>query len=133
MWQENVEIVRQHIEAYAHGDAERALSFAHPEVEVDISRMDTVDEDTFHGHAALAQMVRTWRGTFRDFRFEIRRLVDVDDVVVGLVREAGRGKASGIATERLNALVYTLSAGKIVRLVQYPRDTEALEAAGLRE
>ena len=39
MSQENVEVVRQHIEAYAAGDGERALSFVDPEVVVDFSRM----------------------------------------------------------------------------------------------
>jgi len=32
MSQENVEVVRQHIDAYAAGDGERALSFVDPEV-----------------------------------------------------------------------------------------------------
>jgi ketosteroid isomerase-like protein len=112
MSQQNVEVVRQHIEAYAAGDAGRALSFLHPAVEMDISRVGMIDEEVLHGQAELAQYVRRFRGAFRDWRFEIRRLVEINDSVLALVREAGRGKGSGIETERRFGLVYTLRAGK---------------------
>jgi ketosteroid isomerase-like protein len=125
--------VRAHIEAQAAGDAERALSFVDPDFEMDMSRMEAIDESTIHGHAELVQHTRRYQGTFADFRFEARRLVDADDRVVGLIREAGRGKGSGIPAERLYALVYTLRAGQIVHIAFYPEDAEALEAAGLRE
>ena len=59
--------------------------------------------------------------------------MDADDRVVGLIRDAGRGKASGIASERLFALVYALRSGRIVRMTGYMEDAEALEAAGLSE
>jgi ketosteroid isomerase-like protein len=95
--------------------------------------MEMIDQEVLHGHAELAQYVRRFRGTFRDFRFEVRRLVDINDSVLALVREAGRGKGSGIEIERRHGLVYTLRAGKIVRITQYPTDAKALEATGLRE
>jgi ketosteroid isomerase-like protein len=133
MSRQNVEVVRQHIQAYAAGDAARALSFLHPDVEMDISEMEMIDQAVLHGHAELARYVRRFRGTFRDFRFEIRRLVDTNDSVLALVREAGRGKGSGIEIERCHGLVYTLRSGKIVRITQYPTDAKALEAAGLGE
>ncbi len=124
---ENVEIVRRHIEAYAAGDADTALKFVHPEVEVDGSRVG-LDAAISHGHSGLSRSVRTFRIAFIDHRFEIRQLVEADDRVVGLLREAGRGKASGIESERLFALVYVLRAGQIVRITAYPEDAEALEA-----
>ncbi len=132
MSQENVEVVRQHIEAYAAGDAEGALRSVHPEIEMDLSRV-AIEPETFHGHAGLAQGVRGFRGAFLEYRFEIRRLVEADDRVVGLIRDRGRGKASGVPSERLFALVYTLSSGKIVRITGYNDDAEALEAVGLSE
>jgi ketosteroid isomerase-like protein len=61
MSQQNVEVVRQHIEAYAAGDAQRALSFLHPAVEMDISQMEMIDQEVLHGHAELAQYVRRLR------------------------------------------------------------------------
>jgi hypothetical protein len=84
MSQENVELVRQHIEPYAAGDGERALSFVDPEVVVDFSRMG-VEGGIWHGHAGLARAVRSFRGAFLDYRFEVRRLVDTDEMVVGLI------------------------------------------------
>src|SRR5512132_3497891 len=107
MSRENVEVVRQHIEADAAGDAARALEHVHPEVEVDLGGIG-LEAETFHGHAGMARAVRSFRGAFLDYRFEIRRLMESDDRVVGLLRDAGRGKASGIASERLFALVYVL-------------------------
>lgn len=95
MSQENVEIVRRHIEAYAAGDAERALSFVDPAIEVDLSRGDPVEQDRYQGHEGLARYVRTFRGAFTDYRFEIRRLRGAGDEVVALIHEAGRGRTSG--------------------------------------
>jgi hypothetical protein len=46
----------------------------------------------------------------------IRCLVDINVSVLALVLEAGRGKGSGIEIERRHGLVYTLRAGKIVRI-----------------
>ncbi len=132
MSQGNLELVRQHIEAYAAGDAEGALKFVDPEVEVDLSRAG-LDAEIFHGHAGLARSVRSFRGAFIDYRFEIRRLVDADDRVVGLIRDGGRGKASGVESDRFFALVYALRSGRIVRMTGYSEDREALEAAGLSE
>ena len=66
MSQENVEVVREHIEAYAAGDAERALSFVDPDVVVDTSRVG-LEAEVFRGHAGLARGVRGFRGAFRDY------------------------------------------------------------------
>jgi ketosteroid isomerase-like protein len=133
MSQENVEIVRRHIEAYAAGDAERALSFVDPAIEVDLSRGDPVEQDRYQGREGLARYVRTFRGAFTDYRFEIRQLRGAGDEVVALIHEAGRGKASGVEAERLDALVYTLRTRRIVCITQYPDYADALEAAGLRD
>jgi ketosteroid isomerase-like protein len=133
MSQENVEIVRRHIEAYAAGDAERALSFVDPAAEVDLSRGDPVEQDRYQGHEGLARFVRTFRGAFTDYRFEIRRLRGAGDEVVALIHEAGRGRTSGAEAEHLRALGYTLGHGRIVRITQYPDYADALETTGLRE
>ena len=77
--------------------------------------------------------MRGFRGALLDYRFEVRRLVEADDRVVGLIRDVGRGKACGVPSERLFALVYALSSGKIVRITGYSDDAEALEAVGLSQ
>jgi ketosteroid isomerase-like protein len=51
-------------------------------------------------------------------------------VVADLV---GRGKASGVAVERTWAYVWTIRAGKALRMDGYTDRAEALEAAGLTE
>jgi ketosteroid isomerase-like protein len=53
--------------------------------------------------------------------------------VVAAVRMRARGRASGIPVDARFYDVYTLRQGKIVRMDQFTRRSEALEAAGLRE
>jgi ketosteroid isomerase-like protein len=132
MSRETVEIVRQHIEAYAAGDAEWALSFVDPEVVVDLTGMG-VEGGMWHGHVGLARAVRSYRGAFNEYRFEIRGLIDAGDCVVGQIREAGRGRTSGVEAEHLVGLVYSIERGRIIRLTEYRSYDEALEAVGLRE
>jgi ketosteroid isomerase-like protein len=53
--------------------------------------------------------------------------------VLVIARHRGRGRGSGAEVETLFYEVYTLRAGKIVRVDEFTKRAEALEAAGLRE
>jgi hypothetical protein len=49
------------------------------------------------------------------------------------MRQAGRGKGSGVLTDIDFWQVWLFFEGKVVRFVMKPSRDEALEAAGLRE
>jgi ketosteroid isomerase-like protein len=134
MSQENVEIVRTHIEAFRQDDAPRSLSVVDPHVVLDRSRVQTVDSEVTYGHEALVQAVRRHVGAFKDYSYVVERLTDLGSgAVLAVVTETGRGKSSGVPVRQSFAALYTVIDGRIVRVTQFPSEEEALEAAGLSE
>jgi hypothetical protein len=72
-------------------------------------------------------------GTWEDYRQERDEPIDAGDEVILPTREYGRGKGSGISLERATFGVWTMRAGKAVRIRFYSTLAEALEAVGLSE
>ena len=135
MSQENVELVRRFYEP-ATSKAElltampRTMEFCHPEVEW-TSREDGL---TYQGREGVREALERWLESFAEYRFEAQRIVDCgggDVLVVGL--EVGRGAMSGAEVRSVNHELLTVRDGKIVRFREFYDESEALEAAGLRE
>ncbi len=132
MSEENVEIVRAHLEAFRSQDAPRSFSFLDPHVVLDISRTGG-DEEAIYGRDAIAQFMRRWIGTFEEYRYEVERLTDLGSgAIVAGARETGRGKGSGAPVDRSFGALYTVIDGKIARITMFRTEQDALEAAGLR-
>jgi ketosteroid isomerase-like protein len=133
MSQENVEIVRRHIEAWHADDGALALSFFDPHIVLDVTRSGAI-EGAFYGPEGVVEHVRRYQGTFEDYRWEVQRLDDLGPGgVLAVLTERGRGKGSGASVSKFLAALYTLLDGKIVRVTMFPSEREALEAAGLSE
>jgi ketosteroid isomerase-like protein len=134
MSQENVEIVRG---AYAVPfGGEEWLARVEALVDADCEIEDRTLPEVAPGlkgptaaRAVAAQML----GTFEDVSYEAEDLVDLDDRVLVRVRGSGRGKGSGIRIDGTLGHLWTLRAGKVVRLDVYATWQEAVEAAGPRE
>jgi ketosteroid isomerase-like protein len=131
MSEENVEIVRRQLDAYLRGDSETALAAYDPEVELDVSIRP--EGRIYQGLEGLVEAIRTWSGTWEDYRVEVQEIIDAGDNVVVVDHQMGRGKGSGAPLDQQTFWVYTLREGKIVRLVWLSTREEALEAAGLSE
>jgi ketosteroid isomerase-like protein len=132
MSQENVEIVRQHMLAYASGDYEAALAAYHPDVVCDATG-GRPEGRVYRGREGLAEALRVWSGTWDDWRWEIEELIDAGDRVLMVVHESGRGKGSGVDVVQQTFWVYTLRSGQIVHAKVLVDRSQALEAAGLQE
>jgi ketosteroid isomerase-like protein len=131
MSQENVEVVRGHIEAFGR-DADKALSFLDPYVVWDTNR--TGGADPAYGYDGVSEAARRYLGAFADYAFEAERLSDLGSGwVLAAVTESGRGKGSDVPVQRSFAALYTLLDSKIARITTFPNEDEALEAAGLSE
>jgi ketosteroid isomerase-like protein len=132
--EENVEIVRRHIEAFRRGDPDEALSHVDPHIVWDPTRADVLDLRVAYGHGEFLQTVRHYIGAFEHYDFEARGLTDLGSgAVLAVVTEKGSGKSSGVPVRQSFAALYTVIDGKIARITFFRDRDQALEAAGLSE
>jgi ketosteroid isomerase-like protein len=137
MSQENVEIIRRVYDAAAHRDSDVVLALYDPEVEVDMSHApcrDLVGQRLYHRHDGLRDFYREWNDAWEIVESEVEELIDAGGHVISVETTRGRGRASGAAVELHQCGIWTIRAGRIVRVewLDATRE-EALEAAGLRE
>jgi uncharacterized protein len=132
--QENVQIVRELLDAFARGDHEIAFGYYDPEIEWDATDSHLVPDlaGMYRGHEGVRAYWRQWLTAWKGIRFEIADLVDAGDQVVAMIENQHQtGRHSGIETEMpAYALVFTLRDGKVVRWKQYLDPAAALEAVG---
>lgn len=124
MSQENVEVVRRFLVL----EVDEALTYADPNIV-----WNPAEESAAEGHDAVRASLVRWKGEWDDYELLPEEFEHVGDRVVVAVRMRARGRASGIPVDARFYDVYTLRQGKIVRMDQFTRRSEALEAAGLRE
>jgi ketosteroid isomerase-like protein len=133
MSQENVETVRQILGAFNSEDLERILSFAHPDLEVEISPEVSTEPDTYRGHDGMRRYFESFRDAMDEIRFEPEQLWDADPSVVVALRLTARGRQTAILVEQRSGGAWTFSDGKVLRIRSYGSATEALQAFGLAE
>jgi uncharacterized protein len=130
---ENVETVRGIYEYYtATGDF--LEDTAHPDFVWDMSTFRGWPErQTYAGLKGAREFMATWRDAWDDWGYKVEELLDAGESVVGIIRQHGRSKATGLPVDMHFAMVWTLRDGKAVRMQMYASPYEALEAAGLSE
>jgi ketosteroid isomerase-like protein len=79
------------------------------------------------------ELLEDYLDVFEYFRMEPERFFEAGDRIVVLVRTPAKGKGSGVEVEFRPAHVWTMRAGKAVRLEVSPEQKKGLEAAGLNE
>jgi ketosteroid isomerase-like protein len=135
MSQENVEVMSRMYEAWLRGDP-AAFDALDPEIELhpDPEAHWVGVERTYRGHEGMREYMSAVYEAFEDYRPEVEKFLDVEDKVVTLAIEHGRGRGSGAEVESARtAHVWTLRNGKAVRLDLYTDREQAFEAVGLRE
>ena len=134
MSQQNVEVVRQMLQAFADGGLAAMAEFWDPDIDWRAAEGALDDVGEMHGPVAVRRYIQEWIDTFDDFSVVAEELRDVgDDRVLAIQRLNGRAKLSGTETDLRYAVVNTVRDGKVVRGREYLSLDQALEAAGLRE
>ena len=124
MSQQNVEIVRRFLVV----DLDELLEYVDPDIV-----WNPVEESSAQGPEAVRASTERWKREWDDYKLIPEEFVDMGDRVVATVRFRARGRRSGIEVDARLYDVYTLRDRKIVRMDQFTKQSEALEAAGLRE
>jgi ketosteroid isomerase-like protein len=137
MSRENVEIVRQAIEAHRSDDfkAAREVFLALWDPSCEYARVTAaVEPQTYRGHDGIRRYLGDMADDWDQWRAEAGEILEVSqDMVVATVRFHAMGKDSGAPVEARLAVVFVLSKGKILRGHTYPSREAALEAVGLSE
>ena len=128
MSQENVALVQQLIDALGRHDVDGVMATLDSAVEW------TPVEATDSGYAVHRGQddVRAWlTERFAELHWEADRVEDAGgETVVALVRTAGAGADSGEKAAAVGA-IFTVRAGKIMRIAEYADPSRAFAKAGL--
>ena len=115
-------------------DSKRAAEVLDPNVEVH----GTIG-GLWEGRIArgLSEMLNSFEAedleAWEERRLDPQSFLHISDLVVVLMHEYRRGKASGIEVETDTAVVFTVRQGRVTRVQGYLDQATALEAAGLSE
>ena len=137
MSQENVEIVRRAIEVNRSGDLRTAvdalIDLSDPAVEF-VSALAGLEGGAYHGHEGVRRYLMDMAESWQEWRNESAELEEITpDTVLATFVFRATGKDSGVPVERRNAVVWTLSEGRVSRATTFASRAEALEAVGLSE
>ena len=135
MSQENVKCLQPLYEAWERGDYQSGLEVLHPDIEWTAAPISP--EATVYATAGKRQSLphRSWRDAWSEYRVGARQFIelDLDDQVLVLAHESGRGKTSGVGVRTEFAQLWTIRDGQAVRMQEWRNWHEALEAVGLSE
>jgi uncharacterized protein len=133
MSEENVEVVRQALAAYARGDIEEGLSYLHPEGELHSAVIGSAEGKVFRGHDGIRRWFAELGETFEEMTTELTEYRDLGDRVVAFGHIHARGRESGLELDSPTGWVMTLRDGKVLKAEGFLSRAETLEAAGLEK
>ena len=130
---ENVGVVRRMYEAVDRRDFETLDALISEEGEFHSVKAAS-EGRVFRGRRGIRDYFAAIDAAFDDWQPEIEELIEAGaDRVVVLIHVTARGKASGIPLDQRVGEIVTVSENKTCLIDSYFDQSEALEAAGLRE
>src|ERR1700722_11120472 len=133
MSQENVEIVRRAVEAFDSGELPRILALTHADFVAEVPPDVSAEPDTYRGHDGIRRYISSFQEAMNEIHFEGERFWDAGDNVVVALRLTARGRQTAIPVEQRTTGVWTVRAGRLLRIRAYASREEALAAVGLAE
>jgi ketosteroid isomerase-like protein len=132
MSQDNIKRIRDGYEAFNRGDLEGVVAQFPRDFEAQ-DRAEVPDPQSYEGIPGVRKALGQLMEDFDDYRMEPQEFVDGGDRVVVVVRQTGRGKASGAVVEGTIVHLWELRGDAVSGLRAFSERAEALEAAGLND
>jgi ketosteroid isomerase-like protein len=132
MSQENVEIARRAIAAYARRGESLDEDLFDREIEVWESP-ELPGEFAGKGYDNLVQRRETVLDSFEEWSLESEKFLDLGDRVLVFTRFRARGTGSGVPVDAPLVHMLTIRNRRIVKWCLFGNRSEALDAAGLSE
>jgi len=120
-----VEQLRRGYEALNRGDVSVVLELLDPDIEWH-EPAPSPEQGSHCGRDSFEQFFRGWIESFEGFRVEPEEVVERGERLIAVVRQSGRGRASGVEVEARLAHVWTVEDGKAVRWEAVADADEAL-------
>jgi ketosteroid isomerase-like protein len=134
MSQENVEVVRRQFQACRDGRLDEAAKYWHPDIEWRAIEGAADDVGIIRGEGRLRRYYQDWIDTMDAMEAHVEEvLFHGDERVAAVVRNSGRGRASGVLTAGRYYVACTVRDGRIVSGREYETREQALEAVGRSE
>jgi ketosteroid isomerase-like protein len=128
----NIELVESAFDAWNQGDIDAFAGHVAEDVAwLEVSGRPEGEATERRGRVRLRESLESLFEVWESYRLEVRRIEDVDDRVVAIVREVARGRASGVEIDGMWGYLVTVADGEITRIEAYRDANRALEAAGL--
>jgi ketosteroid isomerase-like protein len=132
MSEQNIELVRSAFHAWNRRDLDAFAAHAAEDVAwVEVSGRPEGPDTERLGRDRMRQALGSLFEVWDSYQLEVERIQDVGGRVVAVVREVGRGRASGVEIDGLWGYLITVEDGQIVRIEAYRDASLALRAAGL--
>jgi ketosteroid isomerase-like protein len=131
MSEQNVELVQRAFQWLQANDIDSFLTIVDPDVELHSLVLEL--EGTFRGRDGVREWWSNVHGVFPDWHPELVDVRDQGEWVIARGRFGGTGATSRVAVAGDIWLVLRWRDGKMVWYGAFRTETEALEAAGLRE
>jgi ketosteroid isomerase-like protein len=131
MSEENVEVVRRALDAFAANDVEGLLEVVDPEIKFEPHL--AMVEGNYKGHEGVREFMTDAFETLQVTGIDHWENRDLGDRVLALGSFHFYGRESGIEDDVPFAIVAQVSDGQILQLKDYGNRVLALEAAGLSE
>lgn len=110
----DVQALQLGYEALNRGDLSAVLELLDPEIEW--HEPEPSPEAGAHtGRDSFERFFRSWIDSFEDFRVEPERVIERGGRLIVIVRQSGRGRASGVEIDARIAHVWTVEHGRAVR------------------
>jgi ketosteroid isomerase-like protein len=104
MPEENVEVVKETIEALNRGDLDRVTEAAHEDLELDWSNSIAPHRGIYRGRETARAFLESFLEAWEEFRWELQKLIEVDRArVVSSSRVLMRGRGSGVEVDAIVA------------------------------
>lgn len=122
-------MVRRYFRTFESGGVDAAAEFWDPDIEWRPMGSAAGDVGVIRGHHALRRYYQDWTETLADLRAEVEEILfEADERVAVVVRNSGRGRASGAAAEGRYCVVCVVRSGRIVAGREYATREQAFEA-----
>jgi ketosteroid isomerase-like protein len=132
MSDENVEIIRSGFETMQREGWQTLFSLIHPEFELTTPPDLAMEPDTYRGEAGLRRYFESFEDAMEDIQIVPEgEFLGAGEKVFVPFRLSARGRETGIEATQHAFQVWTMRAGKGLRVEIFAWREQALEAAGL--